>query len=84
MPTDETEREHVLRDFAKLRIECPICRRTADSVRDELDPPEAVKALILCPDCVGGDFGETTYLNAAGETLLPGPDGYHTGKDAPQ
>lgn len=60
-----------------LPIECPKCGRTADSARDQLDPQEAVKAIILCPDCVGGDFGTTTYLDADGNELLPGPDGYH-------
>jgi hypothetical protein len=52
-----------------LPIECPRCGRTASSARDQMDPPEAVKALILCPDCVGGDFGTTTYLNEKGQEL---------------
>ena len=66
-----------LPEVAFLPIECPQCGRTAESARDALDPPEAAKAIILCPDCVGGDFGTTTYLGANGDELLPAPDGYH-------
>ncbi|MEO1637770.1 MAG: hypothetical protein AAFU41_00815 [Pseudomonadota bacterium] len=65
-----------LPEVAFLPIECPKCGRTAESARDQMDPPEAVKAIILCPDCVGGDFGTTTYLDASGNELLPSPDGY--------
>lgn len=58
-----------------LPIQCPKCGRTANSARDDLDPPSAVRAEILCPDCVGGDFGTTTYFDAEGGELVPGPDG---------
>lgn len=58
-----------------LPIQCPKCGRTANSARDDLDPPSAVRAEILCPDCVGGDFGTTTYFDAEGRELVPGPDG---------
>lgn len=57
-----------------LPISCPKCGRTANSARDELDPCAAVRAEILCPDCVGGDFGATTYFDAAGRELPPSPD----------
>lgn len=63
-----------LPEIARLPIECPRCGRTATSARDQMDPPEAVLAMILCPDCFGGDFGTTTYLNEEGREILPGPD----------
>ena len=58
-----------------LPISCPKCGRKANSARDETDPRAAVRAEILCPDCVGGDFGTTTYFDAQDRELLPGPDG---------
>lgn len=57
-----------------LPISCPKCGRKANSARDDTDPRAAVRAEILCPDCVGGDFGTTTYFDAEGRELLPGPD----------
>jgi hypothetical protein len=57
-----------------LPISCPKCGRRANSARYELDPPTAVRAEILCPDCVGGDFGTTTYFDAACRELVPSPD----------
>lgn len=66
-------------DLEFLPISCPKCGRKANSARCDLDPPAAVRANILCPDCVGGDFGDTTYFDAAGLELLPGPDrGYES------
>ena len=73
----EQQQDTALPAIGLLAIKCPRCGRTTQSARDELDPPEAAIAMILCPDCVGGDFGETTYLDASGRELMCGPEGYY-------
>lgn len=57
-----------------IEIECPDCRRHEDVQRLEGDPEAAIKALIKCPDCVGGDFGDTTFLDANGNEVWPAPE----------
>jgi hypothetical protein len=68
-----------LPEVSFLPIECPQCGRKASSARDQLDPEEAVRAEILCPECVGGDFGTTRYFDADGRELVLGPNGYGSG-----
>jgi hypothetical protein len=69
-----------LPDLELLPISCPECGRKTNSPRCETDPRAAVRAEILCPDCVGGDFGGTTYFDAQDLELLPGPDGCEESK----
>lgn len=53
-----------------IHLRCPKCGMTKDTPRigDE-DPPRAHTALIVCPDCCGGGFGSTTYLDAEGNEV---------------
>jgi DNA-directed RNA polymerase subunit RPC12/RpoP len=52
-----------IKDYPMLPIECPDCGLKHITPRCEDDPAEAVKAIILCPECVNGGFGTTTYIS---------------------
>ncbi|MBW3243230.1 hypothetical protein KUV57_11035 [Epibacterium sp. DP7N7-1] len=71
---DDIEPGAGLPDLEFLPISCPECGRKANSARDEADPRAAVRAEILCPDCVVGVYGTTTYFDAQDRELLLDPD----------
>ena len=50
----------------KIDLECPKCGLKHSAIRFDDDPPSAVKAWIICPECCGGDFGTTRYEDAKG------------------
>lgn len=60
-----------VQDYPMLAIQCPDCKRKHITPRCEEDPNDAVRALILCPDCCADGFGTTTYINAAGAEIEP-------------
>ncbi len=75
---DLLERDHLLAELRAdevnhpmISIECPDCKLKHITPRCEDDPAEAVKAYIQCPECIGGGFGSTTYINAEGLELEP-------------
>lgn len=55
-----------------IKIECRKCGKRKTILRDEHDPPNAVKVQITCPDCNSGDFDETMHFDANGKHLHPG------------
>lgn len=53
----------------KIALECPDCGRKHKALRCEEDPPNAVKAWIVCPECWSGGFGTTQYEDAEGREV---------------
>lgn len=52
-------------------LECTKCESVLSTMRDkQLDPPEAVKMVGICPDCDSGDFDEPMYFDAAGNHIV--------------
>lgn len=37
---------------AKLRLTCPVCRRSKDSIQQLNDPAKAEQASVICPECL--------------------------------
>ena len=47
----------------RIHLRCPKCGRKMRNIRREKnDHPKAVLVEILCPECVGGDFGEEVFF----------------------
>lgn len=49
---------------------CPRCHAEADVARIPQDPPEAVVAKCLCPNCDDGEWNPMTYYDAGGRQVL--------------
>jgi len=57
-----------------IRLVCPRCRASSVIERQPYDPPRAACAHILCPRCVGSDYSDVAYYDAAGDEIM-GPAG---------
>jgi hypothetical protein len=55
----------------RLRLRCPKCPRKGEAARDETDPPNAVLAYIVCPDCDDGDRHSPEYWDANNHWVDP-------------
>lgn len=64
-----------------VTLRCPKCEATKVADVDPTDPPGTAVVEVQCPECVGGDFDEVIYYNAAGEQL--GLDPPQQQRDAP-
>jgi DnaJ-class molecular chaperone len=53
-----------------IKLECPKCGQRKTTERLAEDHPKATKVMITCPECNGGDFGETMYFDANGKHLI--------------
>lgn len=55
-----------------IKLECGKCGKNKVTLRDNYDPPAAVRVRITCPECNSGDFDETMHFDAEGKHLHPG------------
>ena len=52
-----------------ITLHCISCGRQQRAPRDPTDLPGTVVIKTRCPECVGGDFAEILYFDAAGKQL---------------
>lgn len=58
--------------FERLMVlECPDCGREAAVVRDDTDPPAAVRAKLQCDRCDDGDRHSPEYYDGEGRWVHP-------------
>jgi hypothetical protein len=57
----------------KIMLWCSGCTGRLIADRDKTDYPEAVMLETGCPECVGGDFGSSTYYDRKGNEVLYDP-----------
>lgn len=57
--------------MAKISFRCPKCNRRGEFDRLPEDPPGAMEAVLICPDCDDGDFHEPRYFSASGRSVEP-------------
>ena len=58
-------------DAATIALVCPDCARAMPVVRDDSDPPTAVKAVLQCDRCDDGDRHSPEFYDAAGAWVHP-------------
>jgi hypothetical protein len=54
-----------------MKLACPECGKTKIVEPDSLDPPNAYRMVIICPDCDDGDRHAPEYFDAKGNWIDP-------------
>jgi len=55
--------------YPMITLRCPKCQKEKMVHREAIDPPTATVCVYPCPDCHGPEGEETSYLDAAGNTI---------------